>query len=117
MSEKSSISPPSGDDAAPSRAHVFAGPYIKPRCCGRRRVVAPPHEQAGQVQTVVGVQVREQHMDRVGVGVTLQRAKHSTPEIDDQRRSVRGGKQVARSWRIRPDNTAGATEYGDSHAH
>ena len=31
MSEKSSISPPSGDDAAPNRAHVFAGPYITPR--------------------------------------------------------------------------------------
>ena len=33
MSVKSSISPPSGDDAAPSRAHVFAGPYITPRSC------------------------------------------------------------------------------------
>ena len=29
-SEKSSISPPSGEDAAPSRAHVFAGPYSRP---------------------------------------------------------------------------------------
>ena len=31
MSEKSSISPPSGEDAAPSRAQVLAGPYITPR--------------------------------------------------------------------------------------
>ena len=80
-------------------------------------MIAPPDEQAGQVEAVVGVQVREQHMHRVGVGVTLQGAKHSTAEIDAQRRGVRGGKEVARSWRIRPDNTAGATEYGDSHVH
>ena len=117
MSEKSSISPPSGDDAAPSRAHVFAGPYISAALPGGRRVIAPPHEQAGQIQAVVGVQMREQDMHGVGVGVALQRAKHSAAEIDDQRRGVRGGEQVARRWRIRPDNTAGATEYGDSHAH
>ncbi len=60
---------------------------------GRRRVVAPPHEQAGQVEAVVGMQVREQHVHRVGIGVTLQRAEHSAPEIDDQRRRVGGGKQ------------------------
>ena len=29
MSEKSSISPPYGDDAAPSRDQVSLGPYIK----------------------------------------------------------------------------------------
>ncbi len=117
MSEKSSISPPSGDDAAPSRAHVFAGPYIRPRSGGGRRVIAPPHEQAGQVQAVVGMQMREQHMHRVGVGMALQRAEHSAAEVDDQRRRVGRGQQIAGRWRIRPDNTAGATEYGDSHAH
>ena len=31
MSLKSSISAPSGDDAAPTRAQVFFGPYIRPR--------------------------------------------------------------------------------------
>ena len=117
MSEKSSISPPSGDDAAPSRAHVFAGPYISAALRRGRRVIAPPHEQAGQVEAVVGVQVREQDMHRVGVGMALQRAQHSAAEIDDQRRRVRCGQQITRRWRIRPDNTAGATEYGDSHAH
>ena len=34
MSEKSSISRPSGDDAAPNRAQVFSGPYIRARPCG-----------------------------------------------------------------------------------
>ena len=34
MSVKSSISPPSGDDAAPSRDQVSAGPYISARPLG-----------------------------------------------------------------------------------
>jgi hypothetical protein len=46
-------------------------------------VVPPPHEQAGQVQAVICVQVREQHMHRVGVGMALQRAEDSTPEVDN----------------------------------
>ncbi len=32
---------------------------------------------------MVGMQMREQHMHRVGVGMALQRAKHSATEIDD----------------------------------
>ena len=66
---------------------------------------------------MVGVQVRQQDMHRVGVGVALQRAEHTAAEIDDQRRRVGCGQEVPGRWRIRPDNTAGATEYGDSHAH
>jgi hypothetical protein len=66
---------------------------------------------------MIGMQMREQYMHRVGVGMALQRAKDSATEIDGQRRRVRGRQQIARGWRIRPDNTAGATEYGDSHAH
>ena len=49
---------------------------------GRRRVVAPPHEQAGQIEAVVGVQMRQQHVHRVGVGVALQRAEHTTTEVE-----------------------------------
>ena len=46
MSEKSSISPPSGEDAAPSRAQVSVGPYISARPFGGCRVIPTPHEQA-----------------------------------------------------------------------
>jgi hypothetical protein len=47
----------------------------------------------------------------------LKRAENTAAEIDDHRRSVGRGQQVPGRWRIRPDNTAGAAEYGDSHAH
>ena len=80
-------------------------------------MVAPPDEQAGQVEAMVGVQVRQQDVHRVRIGVALKRTEHTTPEIDDQRRGVGRGQEVPGRWRIRPDNTAGATEYGDSHAH
>jgi hypothetical protein len=59
----------------------------------------------------------KQYVNGVGIRVTLQRAQHATTEIDDQRGRIRGGQQVSGRWRIRPDHTAGATEYGDSHAH
>jgi hypothetical protein len=80
-------------------------------------MVAPPDEQAGKVEAVVGVQVRQQDVHRVGVRMALQRAEYAAAEIDDQRRSVGGGQQIPGRWRIRPDDTAGATEYGDSHSH
>ena len=63
------------------------------------------------------MQMRQQHMHRVGVGVALQCAEHSATEIEDQRRRVGCAQEVPGRWRIGPDNTAGATEYGDSHAH
>ena len=80
-------------------------------------MVAAPDEQPGQVEAMVGVQVRQQDVYRVGVGMTLQRAEHAAAEIDRKRRGVRRAQQVPGRWRIWPDNTAGATEYGDSHAH
>lgn len=66
---------------------------------------------------MVGVQMRKQHMHIVGIGIALQRAQYAAPKIDDQWRSIRRGDQVSRGWRIRPDDAAGATEYGDSHTH
>ncbi len=66
---------------------------------------------------MVGVKMREQNVHRVGVGVTLQRAEYATAEIHHQRRGVGRRHEVAGGWRIWPDNTAGATEYGDSHTH
>ena len=80
-------------------------------------MVAPPDEQAGKIEAVVGMQVRQQYVHRVGVGVALQRTEHAAAEVDDQWRGVGRGQQIPGRWRIRPDNTAGATEYGDSHAH
>jgi hypothetical protein len=35
-------------------------------------VISPPYEQAGQIQTVVGMQVRQQNVHRVRVRVSLQ---------------------------------------------
>ena len=65
-----------------------------------RRMVAPPNEQPGQVEAMVGVQVRQQDVHRVGVGVALQRAEHAASEIDDQRQGVGRGQQVPGRWRI-----------------
>jgi hypothetical protein len=63
------------------------------------------------------MKVREQNMHGVGIGMALKRAKYSAPEIDHHRRGVGRAQQIPGRRRIRPDNTAGATEYGDSHAH
>ena len=82
-----------------------------------RRMVAPPNEEPWKVETMIRVEVRQQNMHRVRIRVTLQCAEHTTAEIDHQGRVFRGGQEVPGRWRIRPDNTAGATEYGDSHAH
>jgi hypothetical protein len=49
--------------------------------------------------------------------VALERAEHAAAEVDGERRGVGCGQQITGRWRIRPDNTAGATENGDSHAH
>ncbi|GAY17922.1 hypothetical protein MSZK_46480 [Mycobacterium sp. shizuoka-1] len=66
---------------------------------------------------MVGVQMGQQDVDVVGVGVALQGAEHTAAEIEDKRRGVRRGQQVAGRRRIRSDNTAGATKDGDSHSH
>jgi hypothetical protein len=80
-------------------------------------MVSPPDEQAREVQTMVGVEVRQQNMNSIGIRMTLKCAEYSAAEIDHQRRGVGRTQKIPRRWRIRPDNTAGATEYGDSHAH
>ena len=80
-------------------------------------MVAAPNEKARQIEAMVGVQVRKQDVYRVGIGVALKRAEHTAPEIDDHRRGIGRAQEVPGCWRIRPDNTAGATEYGDSHTH
>lgn len=66
---------------------------------------------------MVGVQVRQQNMNSIGIGMALKCAEHSAAEIDRQGRGIGRAQKVPGRWRIRPDNTAGATEYGDSHAH
>ena len=48
-------------------------------------MVAPPHEQAGQIQAVVGVQVRQQDLHFAGIGVALQRSQDAAAEVDHQR--------------------------------
>ena len=80
-------------------------------------MVAPPDEQTGKVQTVIGVEVGQQHAHGTGIGMPLKCTKHAAAEVDDQWRRIRRGDQITRSWRIRPDDTAGATQYGYSHAH
>jgi hypothetical protein len=80
-------------------------------------MVPAPNEQPGQIKTVVGMKVGEKNVNRVGVGMALQRSEHSTAEVDRKRRGVWCGQEVSGRWRIGPDNAAGATENGDSHAH
>src|SRR6516225_1923576 len=80
-------------------------------------MVAAPHEQARQIEAMVGVQMRQQHVDRTGVGVPLQRTQHTATEVDYQRRGIRRPKQIARCGRIRTDHTARAAEHGYSHGH
>ena len=46
-------------------------------------MVPAPYEQAGQIKTVVCVQVRQQHVHGVGVRVTLQGTQHAATEIED----------------------------------
>ncbi|SHT15407.1 Uncharacterised protein [Mycobacteroides abscessus subsp. abscessus] len=59
-------------------------------------MIAAPHEQAGQVQAVIGVQVRQQDRDRSRVGKTLQRAQDTATEVDDQRWRIRCRQEVTR---------------------
>jgi hypothetical protein len=82
-----------------------------------RRVVAPPNEEAGKVEAMIGMQVRQQYVHRVRIRMALQRTEYTTAEVNGQRRGFGRRQQIPGRWRIRPDNTAGATEYGDSHAH
>lgn len=49
--------------------------------------------------------------------MTLQCAEDTATEVERQRRGVGRGDEISGSGRIGTDNTAGATEYGDSHAH
>ena len=64
---------------------------------------------------MIGVQVRQQDVDVVGVDVPLQRAQHSPAEIQYQRRGVGSRQQVSGRGRIRADHTAGAAQ--DRHSH
>src|SRR6185295_11213915 len=48
-----------------------------------RRMVSAPYEQAGQIKAVVCVQVRQQNVHGVGVGVPLQGTQHAATEIED----------------------------------
>ena len=74
-------------------------------------------QQAGKIEAVVGVQMRQQDVHRVRIGMALQRTEHASAEIEHQRRRVGRGDEVSGRRRIWTDNTAGTTEYGDSHAH
>jgi len=46
-------------------------------------MVSAPYEQAGQIKAVVCVQVRQQDVHGVGVGVPLQGTQHAATEIED----------------------------------
>jgi hypothetical protein len=37
-------------------------------------VVAPPHEQARHIKTVIGMQMRQKHLHGCGIGIALERA-------------------------------------------
>jgi hypothetical protein len=80
-------------------------------------MVAAPDEQPGQIQAVVSVQMREKDAHGSGVGVPLQRSKHSATEVDGEWWGVRRGDEVPRSRRIRSGDATGTPQYGDSHAH
>jgi hypothetical protein len=79
-------------------------------------VVATPDEQPRQIKAMIGVQMGQQDVHLVGVGVALQRPEHAAAEVDDQWRGVGGGQQVARRRRIRPDDTSRAAQDGQSHS-
>ena len=68
MSEQSSISPPRATTPPHAPRVRRAVHEARPR---GRRMIAPPHEQAGQVQAMIGMQMREQLMYRVRVGMAL----------------------------------------------
>jgi hypothetical protein len=80
-------------------------------------VITPPDEEAGKIEAMVRVEVRKEDADRPWVGMPLQGTKHSAAEVDHQRWCIGCGHQIARGWRIWPDDAAGTSEYGDSHAH
>jgi hypothetical protein len=46
-------------------------------------VIAPPHEQARKVKTVVCMQMREEYVHRIRIGIPLQRTQHATTEIEN----------------------------------
>ncbi|GAA3526466.1 hypothetical protein GCM10023077_00300 [Mycolicibacterium helvum] len=66
---------------------------------------------------MVGMQMRQQNVNVVWVGVALQRTQHAAAEIENKRWRVGCSQQVPGRRRIRPDNAAGATKDGDSHSH
>ncbi len=80
-------------------------------------MVTPPHKKSRQVQTMVRMQMRQQHMHRRGIRVPLQRAEHTPAEVDNQRRCVRRSEQIPRRRRIRPHDATGASEHGYPHGH
>ena len=80
-------------------------------------MVAAPDEQSRQVKAVIGVQVRQQNVDRTRIGVPLQRAEYATTEVDHQGRSIRGPEQITRCRRIRANDAPGAAQHGNSHGH
>jgi hypothetical protein len=58
-------------------------------------VIAPPDEQARQIQQDVGVQMREQDIDGARIGVALQRTQHSAAEVEHHRYRVGLGQQIS----------------------
>lgn len=61
----------------------------------RRRVVAPPHEKPGEIEAVIGMQMRQQHVHGVGVGRGSKGSEHTTTEVEYQRWGVRRGDQIS----------------------
>ena len=84
---------------------------------GRRRMVAAPDEQPRHVEAMIGVQVRQQHVNRTRIGVPLQRAEHASTEVDHQGRRIRCPQQITRCRRIRANDAPGAAQHGNSHGH
>src|SRR5262245_34771105 len=80
-------------------------------------MVPTPDVQAGHVQTVVRMQMRQQHLHGAGIRVALQRAEDAAAEVKDQRWGVRRPEQITRRGRIRTDHTTRAAEHGYSHGH
>ena len=116
MSEKSSSSPPTGEDAPPAATRCrwartgSPGPWRASGDTAATRTAPADPDNGRRAGATAGCAPR---WDRRSAA---ERRGHR-PEIEHQRRGVGCGQQVSGRRRIRPDNAAGATEDGDSHSH
>jgi hypothetical protein len=59
-------------------------------------MVAAPHEQTGNIEAVIGVQMRKQNAHVTRIDITLQRPEDAGPEIENDRRGLLFFQEVTR---------------------